>query len=570
MRDSLYSYSTNSSESKEINYDSLKPETISFFPSFLINNTHLLSIKEKIKNVSWEKEGKILLSKVSFNKSDIKLYKLLLLKHCIPSNLRGEFWYIISGAKKENLDNPNYYFSLVNSFNDYIKKFNESQIEKDINRTIIDDSINSNIIKQKLKNILLSYSKRNHSIGYIQGFNFIVAKILKMLPDEEKAFWLFVQIIENILPIDFYSEMCGMMSDIDILILLIKEKYIPNLINKLIENDLISDLKDLLLKWFDSLFCINMNSDCQNAIWDILFCEGSIVLFKTAISFLKKITDKLILFDNSFDFRNFINEYFNNYKDEYLITFNLILKKFEFDEEFINYNRQIIFSHMKSNFENNNDKEKELYIEKINKNEELCDTSLPICIYNTDSKFKIIENLILTTNENLNIIEDYCEKDYLINYNDSFKFEASEIDCDELLIERKIHFCENNRKNLAKSIVINKNVNKDSNDNSFLSTGTEKSNEKENYILEYHTMRKKKYKEQRKYKYYSYEIESNKDEDSCNNYKQFETQNFNDYDKFVQSINLRYKNVSMVNIYTLQVHKKDNSLINNVNLEYTG
>ena len=84
MRDSLYSYSTNSSESKEINYDSLKPETISFFPSFLINNTHLLSIKEKIKNVSWEKEGKILLSKVSFNKNDIKLYKLLLLKHCIP------------------------------------------------------------------------------------------------------------------------------------------------------------------------------------------------------------------------------------------------------------------------------------------------------------------------------------------------------------------------------------------------------------------------------------------------------------------------------------------------------
>ena len=156
MSDSLYSFSTESSENKEINYNSLKPETISFFPSFLINNTHLLTIKEKIKNVSWENEGKKLLSKISFDKNDIKLYKLLLLKHCIPSNYRGEFWYIISGAKKENFNNPNYYFSLVNSFNDYIKKFNESQIEKDINRTIIDDSINSNIIKQKLKNILLS------------------------------------------------------------------------------------------------------------------------------------------------------------------------------------------------------------------------------------------------------------------------------------------------------------------------------------------------------------------------------------------------------------------------------
>ena len=569
MRDSFYSFSTDSSENKEINQNSLKPETISFFPSFLINNPLLLSIREKIKNISWEKEGIYLLSKVSFDKNDIKLYKLLLLKNCIPQNFRGEFWYIISGAKKEKLNNPNYYFSLVNSFNDYIKKFNESQIEKDINRTIREDSINSKIIKQKLKNILISYSKRNHSIGYVQGFNFIVAKILNMLPDEEKAFWLFVQIIENILPIDFYSEMCGMMSDIDILILLIKEKYIPNLINKLIENDLISDLKDLILKWFDSLFCINMNSNSQNAIWDILFCDGRIVLFKTAISLLKKITDKLILFDNSFDFRNFINEYFNNYKDEYLLTYNLILKKFEFDEEFINYNRQIIFSHMKYNFENNNDKEKELYKEKINQNEELCDKSMPICIYDTESKFKITENLILTTYNNLNIIDDYCENDYLINYNDSFKFETSEIDCDELLIERKIHFCDDNRKNFAKSLKINKKENKDSND-SFLSTGTEKSNEKDNYILECHTLTKKKYKEQRKNKYYSYEIEFNKDQNKNNNYKQFETQNFDDYEIFVHHINSRYKMVSMVNIFTLQVNKEDKSLINNDNLEYTG
>jgi len=569
MRDSFYSFSTDSSENKEINQNSLKPETISFFPSFLINNPLLLSIREKIKNISWEKEGIYLLSKVSFDKNDIKLYKLLLLKNCIPQNFRGEFWYIISGAKKEKLNNPNYYFSLVNSFNDYIKKFNESQIEKDINRTIREDSINSKIIKQKLKNILISYSKRNQSIGYIQGFNFIVAKILQMLPDEEKAFWLFVQIIENILPIDFYSEMCGMMSDIDILICLIKEKYIPNLINKLIKNDLISDLKDLILKWFDSLFCINMNSNSQNAIWDILFCDGRIVLFKTAISLLKKITDKLILFDNSFDFRNFVNEYFDNYKDEYLLTYNLILKKFEFDEEFINYNRQIIFSHMKYNFENNNDKEKELYKEKINQNEELCDKSMPICIYDTESKFKITENLILTTYNNLNIIDDYCENDYLINYNDSFKFETSEIDCDELLIERKIHFCDDNRKNFAKSLKINKKENKDSND-SFLSTGTEKSNEKDNYILECHTLTKKKYKEQRKNKYYSYEIEFNKDQNKNNNYKQFETQNFDDYEIFVHHINSRYKMVSMVNIFTLQVNKEDKSLINNDNLEYTG
>ena len=571
MRDSFYSFSTDSSEKTEINQNNLKPETISFFPSFLINNSHLLSLKEKIKNISWEKEGKNLLKRISFDKKDIKLYKLLLLKNCIPLEYRGELWYISSGAKKENLENQNYYFSLVNSFNSFIKNFNESQIEKDINRTINNDSINSKIIKDKLKNILISYSKRNHSIGYIQGFNFIVAKILKILPDEEKAFWLFVQIIENILPIDFYSEMIGMMSDIDILICLIKEKYIPNLISKLIENDLISDLKDLILKWFDSLFSINMNSNCQNIIWDILFCDGRIVLFKTAISLLKKITDKLILFDNSFDFRNFINDYFNNFNDEYFLTYNLILKKFELDEEFINYNRQIIFSHMKKNFENNNSKEKELYKEKINKIEELCDFSMPICIYDSESKFKIIENIALRTNDNLNIIEDYCENDNKLNHYDSFNYKSSEIDCDELLVQRNNHICDDYRKNLSKSLTIQKRIeNKKESNDSFISTGTEKSNEKENIILDNHSLKKKKYKDQRKNKYYSQKVESYK-EDIKYNYKNFETQIiFDDYEKFVNHVNNKYKMVSMANIYILQALDNDKNLIINNNLEYTG
>jgi hypothetical protein len=39
-----------------------------------------------------------------------------------------------------------------------------------------------NIIK--LKNILLAYSRRNSTIGYCQGFNFIAGKILKNCEDE--------------------------------------------------------------------------------------------------------------------------------------------------------------------------------------------------------------------------------------------------------------------------------------------------------------------------------------------------------------------------------------------------
>ena len=64
-----------------------------------------------------------------------------------------------------------------------------------------------------MKNILLAYSRRNLSIGYCQGFNFIVGRLLKVFDDEEEAFWVFVQIIENYLPINYYSEMAGIIVD---------------------------------------------------------------------------------------------------------------------------------------------------------------------------------------------------------------------------------------------------------------------------------------------------------------------------------------------------------------------
>jgi hypothetical protein len=41
---------------------------------------------------------------------------------------------------------------------------------------------------KKLKNILLAYSRRNISIGYCQGFNFIVGRLLKVYDSEVKYF----------------------------------------------------------------------------------------------------------------------------------------------------------------------------------------------------------------------------------------------------------------------------------------------------------------------------------------------------------------------------------------------
>lgn len=57
----------------------------------------------------------------------------------------------------------------------------------DLKRTFPEDKFfrdESNL--KKMKNILICYSVRNSPIGYCQGFNFIVAQLLKVFEEEVK------------------------------------------------------------------------------------------------------------------------------------------------------------------------------------------------------------------------------------------------------------------------------------------------------------------------------------------------------------------------------------------------
>ena len=88
---------------------------------------------------------------------------------------------------------------------------------------------------EKLKNILLCYSIRNTSIGYCQGMNFIVCRLLLIMDNEEQAFWIFIQIIEKILPIIFYSDFAGIIIDTTIIDAFLSF-YLCNFYNFLVDN----------------------------------------------------------------------------------------------------------------------------------------------------------------------------------------------------------------------------------------------------------------------------------------------------------------------------------------------
>ena len=63
-----------------------------------------------------------------------------------------------------------------------------------------------------IKRILTAYTIRNPVVGYCQGMNFVLGKIIFWLPEEE-AFWVFAMLIERILPADYYSHLIGVHAD---------------------------------------------------------------------------------------------------------------------------------------------------------------------------------------------------------------------------------------------------------------------------------------------------------------------------------------------------------------------
>jgi hypothetical protein len=67
-------------------------------------------------------------------------------------------------------------------------------------------------VRDAIKRICTAYSVRNNVIGYCQGFNFIVGRLLQVMTEEE-AFWTFTRIIEHMMPLDYFANMLGALVD---------------------------------------------------------------------------------------------------------------------------------------------------------------------------------------------------------------------------------------------------------------------------------------------------------------------------------------------------------------------
>ena len=123
---------------------------------------------------------------------------------------------------------------------------------------------------EKLKNILICYSIRNTSIGYCQGMNFIVGRLLLIMDNEEQVFWIFIQMIEKILPLIYYSDLAGIIIETTIIDAFISF-YLSNFYKYLIDNSFKLPLNNFIHKWMVSLFTQALSPEMSYTFLDFFF-----------------------------------------------------------------------------------------------------------------------------------------------------------------------------------------------------------------------------------------------------------------------------------------------------------
>ncbi len=259
------------------------------------------------------------------------------------------------------------------------------------------------------------------------------------------------------MPCEYFNELAGMMTDSAIMLNMIEES-LPNVINHLQKFNSEIFLKNLLYKWFISLFMENMNKKICNVIFDFFLFEGNLILFKATILIIFLIKEKILNINNFSDMNNFFEKEIKNFNHQNFAEFLMKNNFFKFDMNYINKKRKEIIIRTKEQIL----KTFELKKLRKNNNEEIqCDFDFPECLKkNSEPKInsffiykqinfpKIIEDFydyrhnIKILNKNRIEIENNRLKK-ISEFNDKNVIQTEIFG--NLLIERQKHFCNCNR-----------------------------------------------------------------------------------------------------------------------------
>ena len=403
---------------------------------------------KEAKNFDWETHPELFdEEKLYYTKEEKELIKQLLLHRPIPAKYRKEFWLISTGAKLECKNNPGYYEKLVG----LIEKFPECPHFEEINNyknvkypqdSFFAEEKNSKAVIKILKAFAL---RSSISIGYKDGFIFIVTRLLNELKEEEKAFWCFVKIIEDYLPLDYYNHIYGLLIDIGVIDSIISESIEDNQHINVIG----LKISEIIGQCFDSLFAQNVNLGTLKNIWDVFVICGDVTLFRAfyfyATQLIKKDLNELR------EPQDFLDQQFNEIKPSDRLIYYLLADS-RIDDSLIKQRRKEEREKEKEKEEKEKEKKEKEKKDKVafdkSQIKKKCDTNTPYCFYNEKiirddlhpdyEIFKVKKN----TEKNEDYFTNLFKENKFSNNNGRFiKNENSADNFDDILVERVEHVC---------------------------------------------------------------------------------------------------------------------------------
>ena len=413
--------------------------------------------KNKEKKLEWKYYLNQLFSPdiIFYNSKQISLIKELLISK-LPTEKRRDFWFISSGAKREMLNNPGYYSSIIKNFPNGTQSPGEASLKLDITRTFpYLDFYKKEENRKKLERILKAFVRRNATIGYSQGLNFIVGRLLMVLEDEEKTFWVFTQIIEDYLPGDFFLLFAGVRKDMKIIEKLMKKEL------KFFDENINTCMSNLISRCFISLFSQTFPENVLYIIWDAFFIYGEEILYKTFIWIAYLHYDKSLVGHDIDEINKIILDKMKDTTDINSLKYFLYLYDAVDNNKIKQWRKKIEL-----------DTSKEAMLNRENKKNIKCDKNMPFCLYNIEEN-NVEKNkhfLVHKIKYDMNIIKDYFfdnsnkkenkdekkeinkeqinEKEgnniNIINIENDFINNELDISANSLLVERQKHLCPEN------------------------------------------------------------------------------------------------------------------------------
>jgi hypothetical protein len=225
--------------------------------------------------------------------------------------------------------------------------------------------------------------------------------------------------LEEILPLNYFSELCGIMVDMTIILFFIK-KYFPKtkllFSNKMLENSVVNFINKNLI----GLFTEFLKEKTSLLIWDYLFLEGNIILIKSFIAIINtlkknlytiKSDEDIIALKETLDKSKEINE------DDLSLLQTLIIRQYEFNAEDLDKYRYQYSIYFAENLENGNLEQIQCKLrtdynsrmKMMESKYKNCNKNWPYCLNDTyfETVTNVIDYLVINHKNKCKVVDNY-------------------------------------------------------------------------------------------------------------------------------------------------------------------